>query len=605
MTEAERRRMIQERQRTSVFWKFIHTLGSLKLALVLLSTIAIACAVATFAESKFSSRVAQDYIYKAPWFLLWLGVLCVNLIAATLTRWPWQKKHTGFIVTHAGIIILLIGAVVGMKAGFEASVTLNQGAPPATRLVINETILQVDNMQDGAVYILPLPVQTRVPTVEKPRKLPLPQSRDQLLVEAYEEALVERPVLVPSEATESAPGLSLKFASGMMSQQLSRDLWLGDESTAKQDFFGLASIAMVPEMKPLPPVELMDVDETHVIFAAQPQQPIVHSFTDNPSSVRIVLENVEGTFQLRIGNKPPRPIDELRGNPVTSEELNIELVDFWPDFVMKDGKPETASNEPNHPAALVRVRGKAAPAASDAKLRLELNVRGHELAWRVLRGEREITSGSVREGESFAPGWADWQVTPTRILPRSTQKLEIAPVKPDAPEAEGAVPGIRVRKRSHDGTVGEPVWIRSGRSEEVRSRPVSMPDDHAVRVGFGLRTHRLPFSVELVKFEVPRDEGTNTPANFISTVRFTDLMSGQSKELVSKMNHPASYPGGWWRTMTGLTYKFSQASWNPQNLKETTLQVLYDPGWLFKWIGSLMISIGIALLFYFKPVRKS
>ncbi len=37
------------------------------------------------------------------------------------------------------------------------------------------------------------------------------------------------------------------------------------------------------------------------------------------------------------------------------------------------------------------------------------------------------------------------------------------------------------------------------------------------------------------------------------------------------------------------------------DLKETTLQVLHDPGWLYKWIGSLGIIIGIVIMFYWKP----
>ncbi len=34
---------------------------------------------------------------------------------------------------------------------------------------------------------------------------------------------------------------------------------------------------------------------------------------------------------------------------------------------------------------------------------------------------------------------------------------------------------------------------------------------------------------------------------------------------------------------------------------QTTLQVLYDPGWLLKWLGSLGICVGIAIMFYWKP----
>ena len=82
---------------------------------------------------------------------------------------------------------------------------------------------------------------------------------------------------------------------------------------------------------------------------------------------------------------------------------------------------------------------------------------------------------------------------------------------------------------------------------------------------------------------------------------FKNLKTGEEKSGLIRMNHPASYPGGLLATITGFNHKFSQAEWNPQDLKETTLQVLYDPGWLLKWIGSLAICLGIATMFYLRP----
>ena len=102
MPAAQRRALVAERCRRSAGWRLIHALGSLQLALLLLATIAIACAIATFAESGFSAKVAQAYIYKAPWFILWLGVLCVNLFAVTLTRWPWPTLSDFVSATTIG-----------------------------------------------------------------------------------------------------------------------------------------------------------------------------------------------------------------------------------------------------------------------------------------------------------------------------------------------------------------------------------------------------------------------------------------------------------------------------------------------------------------------
>jgi len=71
------------------------------------------------------------------------------------------------------------------------------------------------------------------------------------------------------------------------------------------------------------------------------------------------------------------------------------------------------------------------------------------------------------------------------------------------------------------------------------------------------------------------------------------------------MNEPMNFPDEMWRRWTGLTYKISQASWNPDNLHQSSVQILLDPGWLFKWVGSLMVCLGIFTMFYLRPPRNA
>ena len=124
-----------------------------------------------------------------------------------------------------------------------------------------------------------------------------------------------------------------------------------------------------------------------------------------------------------------------------------------------------------------------------------------------------------------------------------------------------------------------------------------------VQVAYGWKQIPLPVALELLDFEVQRNEGNDSPAGFKSTVRVTNL-EGQNATGQCWMNNPFSFPGEWWRTWTGLTYKMSQASWNPENLGQSTIQILRDPGWLLKWIGSLLIVSGIFMLFYLKGFRR-
>lgn len=153
--------------------------------------------------------------------------------------------------------------------------------------------------------------------------------------------------------------------------------------------------------------------------------------------------------------------------------------------------------------------------------------------------------------------------------------------------------GVRVRVEK--GTKGTTQWVSMG-------TPVHFQlGDESVHVSFGPRLHPLGFEVGLADFQVERDEGTQNPAGFRSRVQFIDPLTKAVTEREIWMNHSANFPDYPGVGLLGTAYKFSQASWNPNDLNQTTLQVLRDPGWSLKWIGSLMLCGGIFTMFYIKP----
>lgn len=120
-----------------------------------------------------------------------------------------------------------------------------------------------------------------------------------------------------------------------------------------------------------------------------------------------------------------------------------------------------------------------------------------------------------------------------------------------------------------------------------------------VRLSGGGSREAPGLRARLLRFEVARDEGTGAPADFRSTVRFSSPATGETLDAVISMNHPAHFPPGFWRTALGLNSTVFQAEWNPRDLGETTLWAVRDPGWPFKWIGSVMVCLGLAGVFYF------
>ncbi len=102
-------------------------LASLQLAVALIAAYAGVLAWATFYESRHGTPAAHAKIYDTAWFAALHILLGVNVLAALLARLPWRRRHFGFIVTHAGILVLLIGCAATRYWGVEAQLPIYEG----------------------------------------------------------------------------------------------------------------------------------------------------------------------------------------------------------------------------------------------------------------------------------------------------------------------------------------------------------------------------------------------------------------------------------------------------------------------------------------------
>ena len=102
-------------------------LASLKLAVFSLSALAASLAFATWFESRYGTTAAQDYVYKSTWFAVLLAFLAVNILCAALIRFPWKKRQTGFVITHAGLLVLIFGSYWSFRTADEGTVAMLEG----------------------------------------------------------------------------------------------------------------------------------------------------------------------------------------------------------------------------------------------------------------------------------------------------------------------------------------------------------------------------------------------------------------------------------------------------------------------------------------------
>jgi len=102
-------------------------LASLRLAVVLLTLLILVLAVATFIETSYGAAAARFSVYRAWWFTLLGGLLGINVLCAAVVRFPWRRHQTGFVMTHAGIIILLLGSFWTARRGIDAQLSIYEG----------------------------------------------------------------------------------------------------------------------------------------------------------------------------------------------------------------------------------------------------------------------------------------------------------------------------------------------------------------------------------------------------------------------------------------------------------------------------------------------
>lgn len=587
-------------------------LASLRLAMILLFTLIVACVFGTLYETDFSAKVARHYVYDARWFNAWLVLLAVNLACVALSRWPWKKHHTAFLIAHLGIIILLAGSLIGRIWGIEGTLTLRKGEAPNHVLTVDERILEIT--EPGPRYrAVNAEVFKKLPTPEKPRHLT--ETADGWRIDLTGYSNLVEVALDPKPADrEGLPAIELQLETAMMSQRLGGWLMAGSERHGTLDL-GLAKIDFKRGTAPAiakadpAPAGPAPVRVEEVIFAfGKVADQVSRSIVGGSTGAKLALEHGDragqGTVVLRYADREHRfDLSSSLGKtlPLEGTALELYVEAYWPDFRIRDGKPESVTAEPHNPAVQVRVRGEAVPLAEEhgeAEQPNALTIYASDsgdLSFHLRSRRLGETSGPLKVGDPLLTGWADWKVTAVSFMPRAMPGFKAAPAESRRMGNFRYTEGIRVTATKNGTTLDE--WLPLGWQ-------IGLPTgDEPLKLIYGYRQAALPIALRLLDFEVQRDEGTETPASFKSTIEVS-TPTGKKATGSAWMNHPFSFPSGLLHTWTGLTYKISQASWNPDNLGESTVQILRDPGWSLKWIGSLLLTFGIFALFYIPSFRR-
>ena len=659
--------------------------ASLRLAVVLIGAYAVVLACATFIEADYGSEVARFAVYGTWWFVGLNALLGLNVLCAALIRFPWKKHQIGFLVTHAGILVLLVGCAVTWWAGIDARLSIVEGMS-SHRAFKDTQHFEVKITPGGAdgrgasesqaepikVPFFPGPFNWDdyrrqpwwFPARLARRSRGVLYDRDGMRLEVLdyhsdsERLAVPRITLVANPRSDSLRNRSVWAASP---ERMTLTVHGRPDPHGASSPFGSGDRKATPQGHRVNFWMTGGPEETEAFLASRPEGPLGRLG-------QVVLSAGGKTFHF--------PVDQLRGQPpqpLGTTGLKMELVEFDPRFPgvhlrihAKNGPPETMTlyaslphfNRQDHRNGVFGTYWfdatrdnnvkksdgppqKVTPRVPEQMLRdmrwprVDV-IQGHDRklyyrAWQSPmldtiapwpanpgKGNRAVGTQIAAFGDSEVP----LVLRLEEFIPRDKPGWEIRPVPFDK---DKPIKQRRARLRlTADGPTeefwlaGPPGWPPRGDEEKIvraknRRVRITMPQDE-IDVGFHVYLH---------KFNRKLDPGSGNVSHYSSLVDFLDHHDQKKqlqKEVLITLNAPVNFsnPRG------GRSYRLFQSSFRrvgrpgDQQFDElalgeadentlgrdelfvSELSVNYDPGRGLKYAGSLLIVVGIGIMFYMK-----
>ena len=257
-------------------------LSSLRLAVVTMVTLGAVCGYATFYEMQHGTPAAQRDIYQTPWFAFILGLLALNVFSVMVSRYPWTKHHTGFLIAHVGILLLLVGSVVSLYRGLDSNMALFEGET-SDRVALLEKALQVSVPGLGASGTFPVLYEKRPPGPGREKRYTLPASDVVLVADDYHPHVSFVESFEP--AASGGPALHFLLQAPMATQAQ----WLvADDPQRSHLDLGMVSFGFHAAASDAQVGELLGHSEgaNHLSFVSAPDGRLLFAATDGSGVVQ-------------------------------------------------------------------------------------------------------------------------------------------------------------------------------------------------------------------------------------------------------------------------------------------------------------------------------
>ncbi len=549
-------------------------LGSLRFAITLIVSLALILSASTIFESVYGTPFAQKNFYTAYWFDVFMGLLWINLFCAALTRFPYKKHHTGFVITHVGILTLLIGAFLSRGWGVEGQMTVfehetkNHIVQTGFVLTASDPAGKTEtfNLRSGAKR-LPVPV----PFSGK-------YSGGLSVAEILVHASVTR-FLVESDGSKN-PAVHLAVSSEMMGFEEKITL-IGEDADNPRSFTKEAGPAkfilkkMSSGAADLPAVRLVVKRSGEEVWDKE-LGPVIE---DGTALGKSGLRFLDFRYLPRAKIENDGVVDTAGGpfNPAVEFQVTdgANRFEYHTKFLIF---PDFASLRGGKSADFFGLKVSIEAPADEVPAGPALVLYPSEQGWRyeVYSSNGLSKNGSLKLKDKIETGWRDITVTAVQMYHHASI------VKKIKKTGEGGVFAVRLTRNEQ-----QSVWLTETGPVEIRTAGVPLT------LSLEPVKSPLPYELTLKDFRKKDYPGTSSPASFESDVTLYDPVKNITLEKTIRMNEPLDYAG----------FRIFQASYiqHPERGEASVFTIAKNPGIGLIYGGGVIILLGVILLFYLHP----
>lgn len=557
-----------------VYKQIYQTLASLKLAVISLLSLASILAVATVLESYYGMRAVHNMVYGQYWFAVVLFILGANVFCAASIRYPWKKNQLGFVITHTGILTILLGSFITQLTGVDGSLPIREGSQN-NQIVLDNLYLNVFDSEGQFIKGVRVPESgNRV----KKKLITLKMGEEEKVVvsEFIPRSIAQKKVV---ETTFGVPSILIEISNSKFTLQE----WISEKSADKptEVLLGPAKITFGNSVKQK---ESEKLGFLKVIFEGKEYRL--------PLSKLNSWERLEGTpFSIKILKVLPQAIVENKQlitksnqflNPAIQFEIKNDsrlekhtVFQFFPEFSTLNSTHTKKGTEFGVDIQWVR-EDKQNKNLGQLNIIYDGLDRGLRFSSFGRDGKLKNQS-SLKVGKKYSIGWMDLNLEVKKYYPHSKTFYEPKEIVEISSGDNSFTPAIKIES----GETSQ--WLFEGQTTPLYFK------NRSVFLQFSKEILVLPFSIYLEKFTIGNDPGTTKAASYQSDVIVKDI---ETKKALISMNEPLKWGG----------YTFYQASYQLDEERPLSiLAVNKDPGRFIKYLGCLIMVLGILVMFYRNP----